>query len=156
MLLGNDYVAEGRSRQAEQSKFMSMREVAKRHSSMIDSNSGGIAPQNHLKGNSPHRSGIDMTAGVSSSVKSFSPPPNLGDTPQKHLNLQMHHAPGYGIAPEVTLSPQGSKTMKHASLKVMQLDAFGPGGQPPVNDYGSLHNSQDFGLKYPNTERKDT
>ncbi len=36
MLLGNDYVAEGRSRQAEQSKFMSLREVAKRHSSMVD------------------------------------------------------------------------------------------------------------------------
>ena len=80
MLLGNEYVAEGRSRHVEQSKFMSMREVAKRHSSMIEPNSG-TAAQSHLKGNSPHRSGIEMTAGVSSSVKSFSPPPNLGDTP---------------------------------------------------------------------------
>ena len=47
MLLGNDYVAQGRSRQAEQTKFMSMREVAKRHNSMFDGsgqpdgNSGG-------------------------------------------------------------------------------------------------------------------
>ena len=34
MCLGNDFVAQGRSRQAEQSKFMSMKEVARRKNSM--------------------------------------------------------------------------------------------------------------------------
>ena len=37
MLLGSEFVAQGRSRQAEQSKYQSLREVAKRRSSyMVD------------------------------------------------------------------------------------------------------------------------
>ena len=49
----------------------------------------------------------------------------------------------------MTMSPQGAKTMKHASLKAMQLDPMNP-----PQHMNQLNNSLDMGLKYLNSDRK--